>query len=158
MAPAEGEPDRKLPPPAPSRRRQVAQPVQGATELGQRFRERRAGKRATSGPLVVRDCLLRQPCLTEVVREQFGLGFAGVLKTTFEHLGDAGVELLAATDQQAVVGGVLHQRVLWQARAWYGRPTIPGRRARGRQRVSRPRTRLHLTPELWTHGHAGCLP
>ena len=112
VADAEREPERELPPQAPLCARQVLEPGEGGAELGEGLRERRAGEGAAPGPLVVVDRLLRQPRLAEVVREQLGLGLGGLREALLEDLRNPRVELLPAADQQAAVGGVLHQRVL----------------------------------------------
>lgn len=47
-----------------------------------------------------------------MVREEFGLGFDDLRELGLQHLGDAGVQLLAAGFEQRAVGGVLNEGVL----------------------------------------------
>ena len=61
VAAAEGEPERELPPQPPLRARQVLELGEGAAELGEGLRERRAGEGAAPGPFVVVDRLLASP-------------------------------------------------------------------------------------------------
>jgi len=56
--------------------------------------------------------LSRQSGFGKMVREEFGLGFDDLRELGLQHLGDAGVQLLAAGFEERAVGGVLNEGVL----------------------------------------------
>ena len=68
--------------------------------------------RRLAGAHRVGKCLGGQASLPKVMGEQLGLGRDRLRKAAFESLADAFVKLEALAPQQAVVGGVLEQRVL----------------------------------------------
>jgi hypothetical protein len=65
-----------------------------------------------SGPLPVFDCLLDQPRLSTVLREQLRLGLRRLRELLLQNPGDATVQLLPLHFEQTLVSGVPHQRVL----------------------------------------------
>src|SRR6516225_2740689 len=53
-----------------------------------------------------------QSCPRIVMPEQLGVCLIGLRKSLLQHSSNPGMKLLTADSQQAVVGGVLHKRVL----------------------------------------------
>ena len=73
---------------------------------------RRSRDREVTGPQPVWNCLLRQSRLAEMTGDELRLRFDKLRKAGFDRHGDPRVQLLAAALEQALVGGVTHQRVL----------------------------------------------
>jgi hypothetical protein len=76
------------------------------------FHISRAGGRQPACPQPVSGRLLEEPRLVEVTGDQLRSGFKGVRKTLFKRGGDVRMQLLATLPEQALIGGVTHQRVL----------------------------------------------
>src|SRR3974377_2084526 len=56
--------------------------------------------------------LLRQPRLAEMTGDQLGLAFAKLWKQCLDRCCNPRVQFLATSLQQALIGGVAHQRML----------------------------------------------
>ena len=92
--------------------RQAFKEVQAVSRLRNRFHHAGAFHRLASGPLPIHDCLLDQAGLGKMVGKQLGTRLRKVGEPLFEHLGDAGVQLLALALEQRLVRHVLHQGML----------------------------------------------
>ena len=71
-----------------------------------------ARERLLPGPLPVVDGALHEPRLHVVLGEQLGLGRHGLREPLLQQPGDPAMQLLSLHLEQALVGGVPHQRVL----------------------------------------------
>src|SRR5271165_4293129 len=79
--------------------------------MGDRLLEGRAAQRLIASLPPPLDGEIVEPCLHEVMHDDFGLG-RSALWIVAQEFGGAPVERLATTLKQTVVGGVLDQRVL----------------------------------------------